>query len=174
MGPPTPSLNCWWLETFCLVWRVSFSIVPDEWTCAGYTFMSNVHSNGLGKSQQDNATPHTSSVASEWLQEHSSGFRHFQWLHKSLNMDNIEQILYTLQRYVQTRSPPHRTHIDLWTALQDSWRELIPRYLHTLVESMPRCVASLLHARDATILRRHYTILCWCVSFSGTWVYFLC
>ncbi|GFW59743.1 transposable element Tcb2 transposase [Trichonephila clavipes] len=45
-----------------------------------YPFMSIVHSNGLGEFQQDNATPHTSRIATEWLQEHSSEFRHFRWL----------------------------------------------------------------------------------------------
>ncbi|GFV01418.1 DDE_3 domain-containing protein [Trichonephila clavipes] len=37
-----------------------------------HPFMSIVHSERLGEFQQDNATPHTSKVATEWLQKHTS------------------------------------------------------------------------------------------------------
>ncbi|GFX75764.1 hypothetical protein TNCV_2237361 [Trichonephila clavipes] len=36
---------------------------------------------------------------------------------------------------------------DLWTALQDSWCQLPPALLQTLIESLPRHVAALLRAR---------------------------
>ncbi|GBO14376.1 hypothetical protein AVEN_145882-1 [Araneus ventricosus] len=41
------------------------------------SFMSIVHSDGLGQFQKDKVTPHASRVATKWLQEHSSDFRHF-------------------------------------------------------------------------------------------------
>ncbi|GFV35519.1 transposable element Tcb2 transposase [Trichonephila clavipes] len=63
--------------------------------------MSIVHSNGLGKFQQDNATPHTPRIATKWLQEHSSEFRHFRWPPKSSDMNIIEHICEALQRAVQ-------------------------------------------------------------------------
>ncbi|GFU12185.1 transposable element Tcb2 transposase [Trichonephila clavipes] len=56
----------------------------------------------------------------EWLQEHSSEFRHFRWPPKSPYMDIIEYIWDDLQRAVQKRSPPPLTPTDLWTALQNS------------------------------------------------------
>ncbi|GFX43162.1 transposable element Tcb2 transposase [Trichonephila clavipes] len=40
-----------------------------------HPFMSIVHSDGLGELQQGNATPHTSRIHIEGLQEHSSEFR---------------------------------------------------------------------------------------------------
>ncbi|GFV11880.1 transposable element Tcb2 transposase [Trichonephila clavipes] len=43
------------------------------------SFMYIVYSDGIGEFQQDNATPHTSRIATEGLQEHSSEFRHFRW-----------------------------------------------------------------------------------------------
>ncbi|GBN00859.1 hypothetical protein AVEN_157550-1 [Araneus ventricosus] len=49
------------------------SILPDHL----HSFMSIVHSEGLGQFQQGNATPHASRVATKWLQEQSSDFRHF-------------------------------------------------------------------------------------------------
>ncbi|GFS47451.1 uncharacterized protein TNCV_4863521 [Trichonephila clavipes] len=43
-----------------------------------HPFMSIVYSEGLGKFQQDNATPHTSRTVAEWLLKYSFVFRHFR------------------------------------------------------------------------------------------------
>ncbi|GFT00846.1 transposable element Tcb2 transposase [Trichonephila clavipes] len=70
-----------------------------------HPFMSVVHSDGLGGFQQDIATLHTVRIATEWLQEHSSEFRHFHWPPKFTDMNIIEYIGDTLQRaVVSTRS----------------------------------------------------------------------
>ncbi|GFW50322.1 transposable element Tcb2 transposase [Trichonephila clavipes] len=89
------------------------SILSDQL----HPFMSIVHSDGLGEFQQENATPHTSRIPTEWLQEPSSEFRHFRWLPKSPDMNIFECIWNALQRAVQKRSPLHLTPTDLWTAL---------------------------------------------------------
>ncbi|GBN23184.1 hypothetical protein AVEN_24768-1 [Araneus ventricosus] len=88
-----------------------------------HSFMSTAHSDGLGQFQQDNATPHASRVATKWLQEHSSDFRHFHWPPKSPEMNISEDIRDALLHAVEKRSPPPRTPMDLLTALQDSWCE---------------------------------------------------
>ncbi|GFY08734.1 transposable element tcb2 transposase [Trichonephila clavipes] len=62
-------------------------------------------------------------------------------------MNIVEQIWDALQRAVQKRSPPPLTPIDLWTALQDVWCQLPPEQLRTIIEYMPRHVATLLRAR---------------------------
>ncbi|GBL78167.1 hypothetical protein AVEN_42746-1 [Araneus ventricosus] len=98
------------------------SILPDHL----HSFMSIVHSDGLEQFQQENAIPHTSRVATKWLQEHSSYFRHFHWTSKSPEKDIIEDIRDALLHAVEKRSPPPRTPIDLLTALQDSWCEFPP------------------------------------------------
>ncbi|GBN83734.1 putative ubiquitin carboxyl-terminal hydrolase FAF-X [Araneus ventricosus] len=123
------------------------SILPDYL----HSFMSIVHSDGLGQFQQDNATFHVSRVATKWLQEHSSDFRHFQWPPKSPDMNIIEDIRDALLHAVENRVPPPRTPMDLWTVLKDEWCELPPRYLQTLVEFMPHRVASLLCVRGGPI-----------------------
>ncbi|GBM93095.1 hypothetical protein AVEN_204591-1 [Araneus ventricosus] len=112
-----------------------------------HSFMSIVHSDGLGQFQQDNATLHASRVATKRLQEHSSDFRHFHWPPKSPEMNIIEDIWDALLHADENRSPPPRTPMDLWTALKDEWCELPLRYLQTLVESMPHSVAALLCVR---------------------------
>ncbi|GBN36164.1 hypothetical protein AVEN_162048-1 [Araneus ventricosus] len=109
--------------------------------------MSILHSDGLGQFQQDNARPHASRVATKWFHEHSSDFRHFYWPPKSPEMNNIEVIRDALLHALENRSPPPRRPMDLWTVLKDEWCELPPRYLQTLVESMPHRVATLLCVR---------------------------
>ncbi|GBN48796.1 hypothetical protein AVEN_225722-1 [Araneus ventricosus] len=109
--------------------------------------MSIVHFDEFRQFQQDSVTPHTSKVATKWLQEHSSDFRHFHCKPKSSDMNIIEPIWVALQCTVQKRAPPPGTPMDLRTALQDSWCEKPPGYLKTLVDTMPRRVASLLCAR---------------------------
>ncbi|GBN73030.1 hypothetical protein AVEN_36796-1 [Araneus ventricosus] len=63
------------------------------------------------------------------------------------DMNIIEPIWDAFQRAVQKRSPPPRTPMDLRTVLQNSWCELPPGYLQTLVEIMPRRIAALLRDR---------------------------
>ncbi|GBN37511.1 Transposable element Tcb2 transposase [Araneus ventricosus] len=151
-----------------------------------HPFMSIVYSDGLGEFQQDNATPHTSRIATEWLQEHSSDFRHFRWPPKSSDMNIIEHIWDALQRAVQKRSHHPLTPTDLWTALQDSWCQLPPALLQTSVDCMPRRVAafmvSITSSTASDISRFHatsccgtsacsrgpYTILGRCTSFFGS------
>ncbi|GBN19849.1 hypothetical protein AVEN_114558-1 [Araneus ventricosus] len=49
-------------------WRDMEPLIHLETTLTGDRyFMSIVHSDGLGKFQQDNATPHASRVATKWL-----------------------------------------------------------------------------------------------------------
>ncbi|GBO04217.1 hypothetical protein AVEN_101118-1 [Araneus ventricosus] len=110
-----------------------------------HSFMSIVYSDRSGQFQQGNATPHASRVATKWLQEHSSDFRHFHWPPKSPEMNIIEDIRDAFLHVVERRSPPSRTPMDLLTGLQDSWSEKMPSDISQ--EAMPRRVAALLRAR---------------------------
>ncbi|GFT49119.1 transposable element Tcb2 transposase [Trichonephila clavipes] len=56
-------------------------------------------------------------IATEWLQEHSSEFRHFHWLPNSPDMNIIEHFKDVLQRAVQKKFPLPLSPTDLWTAL---------------------------------------------------------
>ncbi|GBM01888.1 hypothetical protein AVEN_219005-1 [Araneus ventricosus] len=96
------------LET-TLTGDMYLSILPDYL----HSFMSIVHSDGLGQFQQDNATPHAARVAIKWLQEHCFDFRHFHWTPKSPEMNIIEDIRDALLHAVENRSPPPRTPMDL-------------------------------------------------------------
>ncbi|GBO35721.1 hypothetical protein AVEN_152046-1 [Araneus ventricosus] len=81
-----------------------------------YWIIHPVQSAGVSV-MHDNATLHASRVATKWLQEHSSDFRHFHWPPKSPDMNIIEDIWDDLLHVVEKRSPPSRTSMDLLTAL---------------------------------------------------------
>ncbi|GFX18329.1 transposable element Tcb2 transposase [Trichonephila clavipes] len=79
--------------------------------------------------------------------EHSSEFILFLWPPKYPDINIIEYIWDALQRAVQKRCPSPLTPTDLWTALQDSWCQLPPALLQTLIESIVRRVAAFLGVR---------------------------
>ncbi|GFW39104.1 transposable element Tcb2 transposase [Trichonephila clavipes] len=137
---------CNWRDMGLLI-RLDTTLTGDRYVSILFDhlhpFMPSVHSDGLGEFQQENATPHTSTITTEWLQEHSFEFRHFRWPPKSSDMNSIAYIWDALKRAVQKRSPPPLTPTDLWTALQDSWCQLPSALLQTLIESMPRRVVEL-------------------------------
>ncbi|GBN63411.1 hypothetical protein AVEN_252009-1 [Araneus ventricosus] len=64
-----------------------------------------------------------------------------------IDMSIIKHIRDALLHAVEKISPPSCTPMDLWIALQDSWCELPPGNLQTLVESRPRRFPALLRAR---------------------------
>ncbi|GFW41958.1 transposable element Tcb1 transposase [Trichonephila clavipes] len=139
-------------------WRDMGPLIRLDTTLAGdryvsilsdhlHPFMSIANSDGLWEFRQKNATPHTSRIATYWFQEHSSEFRHFRWPSKTPDMNIVEYIWNALQHAVQKRYHPPLTPTDLWRAQQDSWCQLPPALLQTLLESMARRVAALLCAR---------------------------
>ncbi|GBL93174.1 hypothetical protein AVEN_42634-1 [Araneus ventricosus] len=86
---------CSWRDMGPLI-RLETTLIDDRYLSFLYhhlhSFKYSVHSVGLGQFQQDNATPHASRVATKWLHEHSSDFRHCHWPPKSLDMNIIEVI----------------------------------------------------------------------------------
>ncbi|GFV44111.1 transposable element Tcb2 transposase [Trichonephila clavipes] len=107
-----------------------------------------------GVSTGQYVTPHMSRIATHWLQEHSSEFRHFRWSPKSPDMNINEYIWNAFQSAAQKRSLIPPTPTDLWTALQDLLCQLPPALLQTLIECIPRWVVALLR-----VCGRLYTIL---------------
>lgn len=127
---------CRWLDMGFLIHLET--TLTDDWYISMlshhiHPFMSIVYSDGVGQFQQGNATSHTSRVATEWLKEHSLDIRHFHWLPKYPDINIIEHIWDAFQCAVKTWSALPNTSMDMWTTQQDSWCELPPRYLQTLV-----------------------------------------
>ncbi|GBN09242.1 hypothetical protein AVEN_48120-1 [Araneus ventricosus] len=106
---------CSWREMGPLI-RLETTLTGDRYLSILFdhlhSFMSIVHSSRLGQFQQDNVTHHVLRVATKWLQEHSSDFRHFHWPPKSPEMNIIEDIRDALLHAVENRSPPPHTPMD--------------------------------------------------------------
>ncbi|GFU90770.1 DDE_3 domain-containing protein [Trichonephila clavipes] len=73
--------ECSWRDMEPLI-RLNTTLTSDRYVSILsdylHLLLSIVHSDGLGEFQRDNATPHTSRIATEWLHEHSSEFIHFR------------------------------------------------------------------------------------------------
>ncbi|GFW20200.1 transposable element Tcb2 transposase [Trichonephila clavipes] len=86
---------CSWRDRGPVI-RLDTTVTGDRYVSILYDhlhpFISIVHSDSLGKFQQDNATPHTSRIATEGLQEHSSEFGHSRWSPKSQDMNIVQHI----------------------------------------------------------------------------------
>ncbi|GBN16644.1 hypothetical protein AVEN_49904-1 [Araneus ventricosus] len=137
-------------KALLLSWARHYHLTVDDWKHVAWSDESRFQLYRTdARVRQDNAPPHASRVSTKWLQEHSSDFRHFHWPPKSPEMNIIEDIRDALLHAIENRSPPPSTPMNLWTVLKDEWCELLPRYLQTLVESMPHCVAALLCMRGA-------------------------
>ncbi|GFX91707.1 DDE_3 domain-containing protein [Trichonephila clavipes] len=94
--------------------------------------MITVH--GCGSTLQDNARPHTTRVAQDFL-------RHFQtlpWLARSPNLSPVEHVLDQLKRQMTSC---HSVH-DLELAVQDLWAHLPQDNIRCLINSMPDRVAA--------------------------------
>ncbi|GBN07942.1 hypothetical protein AVEN_10613-1 [Araneus ventricosus] len=145
-------------KALLLSWaRQHYHYTVDDWKHVDWSdesrfqlYRTDARVRTLGQFQQNNATPRALRVVTKWLQEHSSDFRHSHWPPKSPEMNIIEDIRDALLQAVEKRSPPPRTPMDLWTVLKDEWCELPPRYLQTLMESMPHRVAALLCVRGGS------------------------
>ncbi|GBN62449.1 hypothetical protein AVEN_83932-1 [Araneus ventricosus] len=102
-------------KALCIAWARQHSHwIVDDWKHVAWSDECRFHLyRADGRVRQDNATPHTSRFATEWLQEYISDIRHFHRPSKSPDMNVIKHIWYALQHTVQKRSPPPLSPMDL-------------------------------------------------------------
>ncbi|GFV38836.1 transposable element Tcb2 transposase [Trichonephila clavipes] len=88
--------------------------------------------------QQDNARPHTASVAQNFL-------RHFQTLPWSALFPNLSPVEHVWNQLKQQMPSCHSVH-DLELAVQDLWAHLPQDNIRCLINSMLDCVAACIAA----------------------------
>ncbi|GFY04103.1 uncharacterized protein TNCV_1198811 [Trichonephila clavipes] len=86
----------------------------------------------------------TGTIATEWLKEHSSEFRHFRWPPNFPDMNIIEYIWDALQCAVLRRDLHPLLLLPIYE--QPCRIQLTPTLLQTLMESMSRHFVALLRA----------------------------
>lgn len=97
-------------------------------------FMFIEHSNDLDNSRRTMQYPkHWKLLPSGSRSTHLTS--HIYCLFKSLERNIIEQIWDAMQYAIWYRFRPLRTPVNFWTSQQDSWWELSPGYLQTILNN---------------------------------------
>ena len=84
--------------------------------------------------QQDNARPHTSKIAKNFLNENK--VRVLDWPAQSPDLNPIENLWHEVKNALR-RKPNPSNLVDLEYLVQEAWRDISPEYCHRLVDSMP-------------------------------------
>ncbi len=97
--------------------------------------------------QQDKAKPHTAAITTAWL--HSRRVQVLNWPACSPDLSPIENIWPIIKRKIRQRRP--RTLQQLETHIRQEWDQIPTPKLQKLINSMPRCLQTVLKRRgDAT------------------------
>ncbi|GFV82147.1 transposable element Tcb2 transposase [Trichonephila clavipes] len=97
--------------------------------------------------QQDNCTSHKSRLATGLLDEHSSDFSVLNWSPRSPGINPIEHLWDVLKQGLKGPHTVPTNLTELWIALANIWQGIPVERFQKLVESMPRCVATVIKAR---------------------------
>jgi hypothetical protein len=95
--------------------------------------------------QDDNATPHRAAVVRHFLE--AEGVEQIPWPACSPDMNPIEHAWDALGRAINDRDNLPQTLQELAQALTDKWDALPIDIINNLVDSMPRRLDALIHAR---------------------------
>jgi len=107
--------------------------------------------------QQDNASPHSSSVTKQWLENEAGkhSFSIMQWPSNSPDLNPIEHLWSHVKRELYRRYPdtwqlkgsPDTIRSILKKCIHEIWWNIGPTVLKRLIESMPHRVRAVLDAR---------------------------
>lgn len=99
---------------------------------------SKLFPNGLWTFQQDNDPKHTSIMIRNWIIEKQ--LCQLEWPAQSPDLNPIENLWSFVDRQCRHRTP--KTKQELFTIIEDAWKNIPLTMLETLVDSMPdRCKA---------------------------------
>ncbi|QRW21853.1 Transposable element Tcb2 transposase [Rhizoctonia solani] len=95
---------------------------------------------------QHNQDPkHTARLTQHWLA--SWGVSVLPWLSKSLDLNIIENVWWHLKERVRTHQPPALNKEELWKIVRDEWKQISPKYIGNLYDSLLRRVQAVYLAK---------------------------
>ncbi|UYV81243.1 K02A2.6-like [Cordylochernes scorpioides] len=94
--------------------------------------------------QQDNARPHTVRISQQALQD----VQMLPWPPYSPELSPIEHVWDIIGRRLHALPQP-RSEDELWQMVEREWRTIPQDAIHTLIDSLPRCVAACIAVRGS-------------------------
>ncbi|QRW18400.1 Transposable element Tcb2 transposase [Rhizoctonia solani] len=86
---------------------------------------------------QHNQDPkHTARLTQRWLA--SWGVSVLPWPSKSPDLNIIKNVWWHLKERVRTHQPPALNKEELWKIVRDEWKQISPKYIGNLYDSLPR------------------------------------
>ncbi|QRW25731.1 Transposable element Tcb2 transposase [Rhizoctonia solani] len=95
--------------------------------------------------QHDQDPKHTARLTQHWLA--SWGVSVLPWLSKSLDLNIIENVWWHLKEHVRTHQPPTSNKEELWKIVRDKWKQISPKYIGNLYDSLPHQVQAVYLAK---------------------------
>ena len=96
--------------------------------------------------QSDNATIHTSTFTTDWLEEND--IDELPWPATSPDLNPIEHLWDELERRICKHNPLPSSESELFSFLQEEWFKIDGSIFKNLVESMPRRVRAVIDAKE--------------------------
>ncbi len=93
--------------------------------------------------QQDLAPVHTAKGTKSWFNDH--GVTVLDWPANSPDLNPIENLLAIVKRKMRDTRPNNVD--DLKAALKATWASITPEQCHRLIDSMPRRIDAVIHAK---------------------------
>ena len=90
---------------------------------------------------------HRARVVAQWFDEHDADVIHMSWPSQSADMNPVEHLWDILGRSLRQRLPPPSNRWESIDFLVEEWCRIPPAEFQTLVDSMPRCIQTVLAAR---------------------------
>ena len=93
--------------------------------------------------QEDNDPKHYSHVAQQWKKD--NGVTQLEWPSQSPDVNPLENAWAVLKANVASHNPKNRK--SLVRHIKSEWKKLTPAYAQALVNSMKRCIETVIKAK---------------------------
>ncbi|GBN84282.1 hypothetical protein AVEN_72197-1 [Araneus ventricosus] len=112
-----------------------------------HSYMRIISPQNDGIYQQDNARCHTARSVCAWYEEHQDEFTVLPWPANSPDLNPIENLWDHLDRVVRAMDTQPRNLVQLATALESAWLNILVNTFRNLIDSLPARLAAVRSAK---------------------------